>query len=85
MNPISKEGTFGVKTKSIYFINLLLYPGAWFRQINKYKVMMSKEVYTKIVDFMTLGAGVLVLERGHISHMVKTHYFIKNLLLYSQA
>ena len=40
---------------------------------------------TKIVNFMTPGAGVLVLGRGHISHKVKMHYFFKNLLLYSQA
>ena len=29
----------------------------------------------EIVNFMTHGAGVLVLGRGHISHMVKMHYF----------
>ena len=31
------------------------------------------------------GVVVLVLGRGHISHIVKMHYFFKNLLLYSQA
>ena len=30
--------------------------------------MMTKERSTKIVNFMTLGAGVLVLGRGLISH-----------------
>ena len=30
--------------------------------------MMTKEGSTKIVNFMTPGAGVLVLGRGHISH-----------------
>ena len=44
-----------------------------------YKVMMTKEGSTKIVNFMTPGAGVLVLGRGHISHIVKMHYFFKNL------
>ena len=35
---------------------------------------------------MTPGwAGFLVLGRGHLSHIVKMHYFFKNLLLYSQA
>ena len=34
---------------------------------------------------MTPGAGVLVQERGHISHIVKMHYFFKNILLHSQA
>ena len=29
----------------------------------------------KIVNFMTYGAGVLVLGCGHISHIVKMHYF----------
>ena len=47
--------------------------------------MMTKEGSTKIVTFMTPGAGVLVLGCGHIIHIVKMHYFFKNLLLYSQA
>ena len=29
---------------------------------------MTKEVSTKIVNFMTPRAGVLMIERGHISH-----------------
>ena len=32
----------------------------------KYKVMMTKEGSTKIISFMTSGAGVLVLQHGHI-------------------
>ena len=47
--------------------------------------MMTKEESTKIVTFMTSTAGVLVLGCGHISRIVKMHYFFKNLLLYSQA
>ena len=46
---------------------------------------MTKEGSTKIINFMTPGAGVLVLGRGHISHIVKMRYFFKNLLLYSGA
>ena len=69
----------------MYFLkNLFLYLGAWFRQ-TKYIVMMTKEGSTKIVFFMTPRAGVLVLGHGHISQIVKMHYFFKNLLLYSQA
>ena len=68
----------------MYFLkNLFLYSQALIRQ-TKYVVMMTKEG-SKIVNFMTPGAGVLVLGRGHISHIVKMHYFFKNLLLYSQA
>ena len=80
-----RGGNFGVKNvKLMYFFkNLLLYPSAWFRQ-TKYIVMMTKEGSTKIVNFMTPGAGVLVLGHGHISHIVKMHYSYKN-LLYSQA
>ena len=37
--------------------------------------MINKEGSTKIVNFMTPWAGVLVLGRGHISHKVKMHYF----------
>ena len=44
-----------------------------FRQ-TKYIVMMTKEGSTKIVNFMTPGAGVLVLEHGHISHVEKMYY-----------
>ena len=47
--------------------------------------MMTKERYIEIVNFITPGAGVLVLGSGHISHIVKMHYFFKNLLLYPQA
>ena len=67
-----------------FFKNLLLYSQALIRQ-TKYIVMMTKEGSTKIVNFMTPGAGVLVLGRGHISHIMKMHYFFKNLLLYFQA
>ena len=67
-----------------FFKNLLLYSQALIRQ-TKYVLMMNKEGSTKIVNFMTPGAGVLVLWRGHISHIVKMHYFFKNLLLYSQT
>ena len=69
----------------MYFLkNLLLYSQALIRQ-TKSVVMMTKEWSTKIVNFMTPGLGVLVLESGDISHIVKLHYFFKNLLLYSQA
>ena len=57
-----------------FFKNLLLNSRALIRQ-TKYVVMMTKEGSTKIVNFMTTGAGVLVLGCGHISHRVKMHYF----------
>ena len=47
--------------------------------------MMTKEGSTKIVSFMTPGAGILVIGCGHLSHIVKMHYFLKNILLYYQA
>ena len=40
---------------------------------------MTKEVSTKIVNFMTPRAGVLMIERGHISHYIVNMYY---LLLY---
>ena len=61
-----------------FFKNLLLYSQAYIRQ-TKYIVLINKEGSTKIVTFMTPGAGVLVLGCGHISHIVKMHYFFKNL------
>ena len=44
--------------------------------------MMTKEGSTKIVNFMTPEAGVLVVECGHISYIMKMHYFFQKLLLY---
>ena len=64
--------------------NHLLYFQALIKGI-KYIVTMTKKGSTKIVNFMTPGAGVFVLGRGHISHLVKMHYFFKNHLLYFQA
>ena len=61
----------------MYFLkNLLLSSQALIRQ-TKYVVMMTKEGSTKIVNFITPGAGVLALGRGHISHIMKMHYFFK--------
>ena len=48
----------------------------------KYVVMMTKEGSTKIVNFVTPGAEVLVLGRGHISHIVKMHYFFNKPFFY---
>ena len=49
--------------------------------------MMIKDAVTKIVNFRTPGAGVLVQGRGHISCIVKIRYFFKksSSLPYSQA
>ena len=44
--------------------------------------MMTNERSTKIVYFITPGAGVLVLGRGHIINIVNVHYFFQNLFLY---
>ena len=43
--------------------------------------MMNKKGSTKIVNFMNPGPEVLVLGRGHISDLMKIHYFFTNLLL----
>ena len=47
--------------------------------------MMIKEGSTKLLNFLTPGAGVLVKGYGHRCHIVKMHHFFKNLLLNSQA
>ena len=46
--------------------------------------MMTKEAFTKIVNSKTPWKVVPLLERGHMSHIVKIHCFFKNSLLYSQ-
>ena len=82
---VLRRGHIGKIVKMHFFFkDLLLYSQAQIRQ-TKYVVMMTKEGFTKIINFMTPGAGVLVLGRGHISHIVKLHYFFNDLLLYSQA
>ena len=42
--------------------------------------MITKEGCIKIMNFMTPETGVLVLGHGHISHILKMHYFFKYLL-----
>ena len=44
---------------------------------------MIKKGSTKILNFLTPGAGVLVLRCDLTSYIVKIHYFFLNLLLYS--
>ena len=44
--------------------------------------MMTNEESTEIVSFMAPWQGSLEPGCGHQSHMVKRHYFFKNLLLY---
>ena len=49
----------------------------------KYIVMMTKDVFIKVVSFMTLGAGLPVLGSGDIIHMMKMKFSFKTLLLLS--
>ena len=51
-----------------YFFKNPLFSGASFSQ-TKCIVIMKKEGSTKISNLRTLGAGVLVLEHGHIVNM----------------
>ena len=55
-----------------FFKNIHLNSRPWFIQ-TKCIVMMTKEGSTKIVNFMTPGAGVFVLGCGRMSYMVKMH------------
>ena len=56
----------------LYFIYIFLYTCDWVRQ-TKYIVILTKEGCTKIVYFMTPGAGVPLLGTGHVSRIVKMH------------
>ena len=56
----------------MYFLNFFLYYVAWFSQ-TKYIVIVTKKGSTKNLNMMSPGAGVLVLGRCHISHVVKMH------------
>ena len=72
---ITKEGF----TKIVNFMTpaagVLILQGLYLKF--KYVVMMTMEGSSKIVNFMTPRTGVLVLGLGHISHIVKLHYFFK--------
>ena len=68
------------KVKMHYFFeNILLYPQAKNRQT---EYIVPRSYSHKIVNFM--GRGSLI-GRGHISRIVKLHYFLSNRLLYSGA
>ena len=67
---------YGHIVKMHYFFKNILYSCASSRQ-TEYIVMMSKEASTKIVNFKTPGAGVPMMGCGHISQIVKMHYFFK--------
>ena len=54
------------RVKMHYLFKNLFYSQVWIRQ-TKYIVMMTKEGSTKILNFMTPRAGVLVQGLGHIS------------------
>ena len=54
----------------MYFSKNPLYAWAWIRK-TKCIVMMTREGSTKIVNFVTPGAGVFVPGRGHISYRMK--------------
>ena len=56
--------------------NLFLYCKVWFRQ-TKYRVMMTKKGFSKILNFITTGAGTFVLGNGPVSHLVKMFFFLK--------
>ena len=45
--------------------------------------MMAREGPIKYVNFMTPGAGFLILGHDRISGIVKMHYFFLNILLNS--
>ena len=75
---IIRGGNLWVKSvkRMFFFKKNLLHSGA---QSIKPKsiVMITKEGSTKIVYFITPGAGVLVQGHGHITHIVKMPYFFK--------
>ena len=45
--------------------------------------MITQEGSTKIVNFMTPRAGVLVLGCGYMNHIVKIHYIIPLKIFFS--
>ena len=50
-----------------YFFSLTIYTRAWIRQI-KYKAIMTRGEYVKIVNFIIIGAGGRLLGFGYTKH-----------------
>ena len=65
------HGFLNQKVEMHYFFENLLYSWAWIRQTN-YIVIMAKQSFIRILNFIILEAGVLKLGRSHISHIVNT-------------
>ena len=63
----------------IFFLNCLIYSRTNISQ-TKSTLTITKIGSTKIVNFMTPGAGVPVLGRDHIGVILKMHLFFKILL-----
>ena len=59
------------KSSMYFFKNRLLDPHQGRDKKTKFTVVMTKEGFTKIVNFMNPGAGVLVISCRHISHKAK--------------
>ena len=62
-------------------VNFLKNHFLYFYKLSVYIVMMTKEGSTKIVNFITPGAGVIVLGRGHKSYIVKNIIFSKYIVI----
>ena len=77
ITPQPKGSLMGVKNVKLTYSLKIVFPtlvhGSDKLYIVKCIVMMTKEGSTIIVNFMTPGAGCLVLRCGHISRKVKMH------------
>lgn len=64
-----------IRENTLKFSALLLVINNWLPRVlprqTDYIVIMINEVFTRIVNFMTTVAGVVMLGRGPISHVVK--------------
>ena len=73
--PLNRNGGGGGGQRVCKIDVFPYYSWTYIRQ-TEYIVMMTKEVSNKIVNLMTPRAGVLVLGRGHKSHIVKMHFIL---------
>ena len=85
--PTQREGNCGAKNVKLpYFLKKtsFLLPGI--DQTNQGCSNDDQEGSTKIINIMIPRTGVLLLGGGHISHILKMHYFFnKSFSLLSQA
>ena len=83
MTPTPKGDNFGVKLWNCFIFFKIIFSTPEYGSDKQAYSKDDQGMVYQIVNFLTHGAGVLMLGCGHISHIVKMHNFLENLFLCS--